>query len=168
MMLWFTNFNAKKHLQGLREKALNIYNRLVERVLPLAQGGGLQIADEFELRFDLLVFFVAGIMFQLRQSDSELAETLWAVTFEGLDHSLRQRGVQDLGMRKKMRKIYADAAGRLQAYHQAMQQQDDLLLRRAVGRNVLNGAEAQDPRVGIILEHLQMVIDEFQGEDLKK
>ncbi|MBF0155932.1 MAG: ubiquinol-cytochrome C chaperone family protein [Magnetococcales bacterium] len=158
-MSWLVDRSKKKRTDAeWRIRALAVHDRLVARALELAGGGRLEMEDGFDLRFDLVVLFVSRTLYALNNRGDQgrrLQQALWDALFEGLDHSLRQRGVNDIRMAPRMRRLFRDATGRRDAYLAAWRDGDDPAIRRAVGRNVLNGAAGDDPRVAVIIAEFE-------------
>lgn len=144
----------------LSQGIFDLHNHLAQRALALAESGALGLADGFDLRFEVMVLLVSAALHHLgtRQGRQGAAlARLWELTFEGFDFSLRQRGVMDVRMGKRMQKLFQHATGRRNAYLDALDQGDETALAAAVARNVLDGAPATDPRVGMVLAELPEV-----------
>ena len=140
----------------LRLECLALHDRLVDRTIALTTAGQLQIKDDFSLRFEVMVLLVAVVLYHLTaKNEKQRAEQLWEITFEGFESRLREQGVNDIRIAAKMRKLLLYATGRRNAYLAAIPHNDQALLRQAIGRNVLNGAEASDPRINLLLEEIQ-------------
>ncbi|MBF0612717.1 MAG: hypothetical protein G8345_16595 [Magnetococcales bacterium] len=144
--------------QRLHQWALTVHDHLASQVLKLAASGSLELKDGFELRFELMVLAVTSCLFRLhKQGEEESQEklaALWEITFEGLEYSLRERGVNDIRIAARMRRLFQDATGRRNAYLTAWQDGDGQGLRAAIARNVLNGAAREDPRMDLLEEFL--------------
>ena len=144
-----------------------VYNRLAERTTALVESGELGLDDDFALRFEVAVLLATGTLFQWRVSgkdDPDLAQAFWEEVFEGFDHSLRQRGVTDVRMAARMRKVLVHGTGRRKAYLTALESRDKNALREAIGRNVLNDAPGEDPRVDRLLDALDQAAHEAESE----
>jgi hypothetical protein len=153
---WLTRRVERRLVQAQRPVALVVYNQVAGQAVRLAESGRLQLADDFSLRFEVVVFFIARVLFLWRQDNKPEAalQALWETTFEGFDHTLRQRGVNDIRMAARMNKLFRYATGRRDAYLAAWTTDDTAALHAAMARNVLNGASPDDLRVGILLEAL--------------
>src|SRR5262249_5341195 len=107
--------------------------------------------DTAEGRFDLIVLHLALFCRRLGREGlgSEgahgLAQSLSQGVFDmfcrDMDHSLREMGVGDLTVPKKMQKLGEAFYGRLEVYDRALAEPGDDALTAALARNVL-GAEA--------------------------
>ncbi|MBF0589063.1 MAG: ubiquinol-cytochrome C chaperone family protein [Magnetococcales bacterium] len=143
----------KQQKKELRKRGSALHAELIDRVLPITSDGRLGIEDGFELRFEVLVLLVSSMLIRLHQiGKKELAATLWEITFEGFDHSLRQQGVTDMAIGKRMRKLLLHATGRRTAYIEAMEKSDIVALEEAIQRNVLSGAskDVKDPMPSLL------------------
>ncbi len=69
-------------------------------------------------------------------AEREIAQNLIDDFFTDVDHSLRELGVGDLGVPKRMKKLARMYYGRTAAYHDALERDDRLALAAALTRNV--------------------------------
>ena len=100
--------------------------------------GRYRVPDSLEGRFDLLTLHVFAVVRRLQAMPApapELAQALSDWVFLSLDRALREMGVGDLAVPKRMKKLAADYNGRCSAYEEALAQGGDAL-QRALGRNV--------------------------------
>ncbi|MEO5346244.1 MAG: hypothetical protein H7834_07695 [Magnetococcus sp. YQC-9] len=157
--LW-RNRLKKKAAREIRTRILALYDQLAGETLRLTAGDRLGVNDDFPLRFDVMILLVAGVVHRLHhRGDDELAQALWEMTFEGLEESLRQRGVTDLSMARRMKKLVRHATGRRDAFLAAWDAKDETALRQAVARNVLNGADPLDQRVSGLIAAVGEVVE---------
>ena len=105
--------------------------------------------DTPEGRFDLIVLHLALVCRRLGRAtgtDRDRAQALSQAIFDmfcrDMDHNLREMGVSDLGVPKKMQKLGEAFYGRLDVYDRALADAGDADLAAALGRNVLGGAAA--------------------------
>lgn len=140
-----------------REQVLAIHGQVVDRVLQIT-GAGLGIEDNFSLRFDVMIYFISALLRHLHaagRSQAATAQLLWDITFEGLEESLRDRGVTDIRMASRMRTLLQDATGRRNAYLAAWEQTErPEAIRVVMARNIFNGADATDPRIDALQAQL--------------
>jgi hypothetical protein len=154
MSFWNKWLQNKSQKQVMRERVLMVHDRLVDHLLKLAENRGLGLEDGYDLRFDLMVFFAANLLYCLRE-ETEFSQELWETVFEGFQESLRLRGVTDVRMAARMKQTLQDATGRRNIYIVAWENGDHDGLRRAIARNILNGAEIDDGRIDRILAALE-------------
>ncbi|NRA30516.1 MAG: ubiquinol-cytochrome C chaperone [Parvularculaceae bacterium] len=97
----------------------------------------LQVPDTIEGRYDLLSLHVILVLRRLKdekEATSKFAQLLFDAMFRNVDDVLREQGVGDLKVGKKVRE-YAEAFfGRALAYEQALAGEADLI--DALSRNV--------------------------------
>ena len=109
--------------------------------LPAFFSGAGAAPDTFEGRFEILILN-AGLVLRrlslLPQPGPEIAQALSNAIFTGLDDALRQIGISDVGVPKKMKKLASAFMGRGVAYAQALEQ-GEAELGAALTRNVLAG-----------------------------
>ena len=84
----------------------------------------LGVADSGEGRFELYTLHVALILIRLKGQGAVAADTaqrLFDVYVRALDDALREMGVGDLSVGKKMRKLGGAFYGRVKSYEEALQ-----------------------------------------------
>lgn len=100
----------------------------------------LDVPDTVEGRFECLILHVILVlrrMNQLPAPASDLAQDLVNAVFLQLDSSLRELGVGDFGVPKRMKKLGAAFYGRAAGYDSTLDARDEEGLAAALARNVL-------------------------------
>jgi len=119
----------------------------------------LQVADTLEGRFEILVLHVALTVRRLEALGPETAALAQALTdsvFRHLDIALRETGVSDIGVPKKMKKLAGGYLGRALAYAAALEAGQDEGLAVALARNVYGGnREPSDPEVAALAHYVR-------------
>ena len=125
------------------------------------------VPDTFEGRFEMLVLHGALTtrrIERLAAPGPDLAQDLTDVIFRYLDVTLREMGVGDTTVPKKMKKHAESYAGRAFSYLTALDAQDEEALRLALARNVYGdetqAASSQTKR----LAHYAMAIESALGQ----
>lgn len=106
----------------------------------LYQGYG--VPDTFDGRFEMLALvstlFVRRLAL-LPAPGPDIAQDLTDAIFAGLDASLREMGVGDLTVPKRIKKMASAFLGRRQAYEEGLRLGDPGVLAAALSRNVYGG-----------------------------
>jgi cytochrome b pre-mRNA-processing protein 3 len=106
----------------------------------------LAVPDTVEGRFDLIVLHV-HLLFRRLAAESETYRAVGQAVFdrflEDMDASLRELGVGDLGVPKRMRAMAEAFYGRAEAYEAALAAPDDEPLRGALMRNIYSNDDAK-------------------------
>jgi cytochrome b pre-mRNA-processing protein 3 len=101
--------------------------------------------DTVEGRFELYTLHVALVLRRLKGQGPQASETgqgLFDAYVKSLDHALREMGVGDLSVGKKMRKLGEAFYGRVKNYDEAFAAlPDEAPLAAIIGRTVLMGDE---------------------------
>jgi len=106
------------------------------------------VADTVNGRFDLIVLHLALLYHRLAVEPVEhrkLGQAVFDRFCQDMDHNLREMGVGDLAVPKKMQRIGAAFYGCLRAYEVAFAAGNDHALAEAITRNVENAATAATP-----------------------
>lgn len=105
--------------------------------------------DTVEGRFEVYTLHVALVLRRLKGQGAQAAETaqgLFDAYVKALDDALRDMGVGDLSVGKKMRKLGEAFYGRIKNYDEALAALPDrTALAAIIGRTVLADQEGADP-----------------------
>lgn len=112
---------------------------------PAFYGPG-RVADTLEGRFELLALNAALALLRLKADPGAqpLTQDFTDRFFRSIDAGLRESGVGDLSVPKKMRLLAGEFYGRLSAYAGALEARDGAALTAAVARNIVT-TEAGQP-----------------------
>jgi cytochrome b pre-mRNA-processing protein 3 len=116
--------------------------RLLEAVTEASRRPALfaagRIPDTLEGRFEALALYGVLAMIRLNADDgaAPLAQTFADRFFRAVDAGLRESGVGDTAVPKRMQKLASAYYGRLEAYGGAIAAGDAAALAAALGRNV--------------------------------
>lgn len=104
----------------------------------------LGVADNFEGRFDLIVLHAVLLtrrLMALPPKGPDMAQDLTDLMFARFDAALREMGVGDLAVPKRMKKLAEAYLGRRMAYDGALDQGDQQALTLALARNILGRSD---------------------------
>jgi Uncharacterized conserved protein len=128
----------------------DLYARAVEQARSPAFYTTLGVADRIDARFELYTLHVLLLVLRLRDEGTdagrEAAQDLFDVYVSALDHALREEGVGDISVGKKMRKLGEALYGRMTAYEPPLRAGDAATLADTLARNVYadpDSAQAQ-------------------------
>jgi cytochrome b pre-mRNA-processing protein 3 len=125
------------------------------------------VPDTFEGRFELLALTLFAVLNRLMHEPGdgpELARHISESFVEDMDAVLREMGVSDPGIPRRMKTLYGAFAGRVTAYRAALGEGDSALV-DAVARNVFPGAPA-DKRSAILAEYLRRTVRSVADVDM--
>lgn len=145
-MLWPFNHFRKPRLTppGTIEA---IYGMIVTQAREPIFYRDLGVPDTVNGRFDLLLLHLWLLLRRLRaaQGATELSQALFDRFCEDMDDNLREMGVGDQTVPKRMRAFGEAFYGRVQAYDQAMAAGGEALA-EAICKNILNGTGLDQAR----------------------
>ena len=107
------------------------------------------VPDTVTGRFDMISLHMALLFRRLRhgpQSAKDFSQAVFDLFFKDMDRSLREMGVSDLGVPKKIQKMGNLFFGLLAAMNEAMDRNDGDALAGVLARNVFDGQDAQQLR----------------------
>ncbi|MGC6472172.1 MAG: ubiquinol-cytochrome C chaperone family protein [Parvibaculales bacterium] len=129
--------------QGSRSKDYELYLPAYTAIVKQARkpelyGPGMA-PDSFDGRFDMMVLHVYLVLKRLKadgQARHGAGQVLFDLFFRDMDQAMREMGVGDLGVGKKVKKMAEAFYGRVHAYDTAFADTDETALQRTLGRNL--------------------------------
>lgn len=120
-----------------REAVRPLWHRVVELAREPSFYKDCGVADTIAGRFDLITAILCAVMVRVEASDMRAESALLAELFvEDMDGQLREFGVNDVVVGKRVGKLMSVLGGRLGAYRGALNDNDRDRLVNAVLRNV--------------------------------
>ncbi|EIM29643.1 ubiquinol-cytochrome C chaperone family protein [Microvirga lotononidis] len=131
-----------------RTTIATLYKRIATASRAPGLYAALGIPDTLEGRFEALslhMVLVLRALRQLPQPADEVAKDLTDAFFRDMDASLREMGVGDTVVPKRMKKVAESFYGRAHAYDAPLNADDGEALALAFGRNVYGGEAPAGP-----------------------
>lgn len=137
-----------------------LYAAVAEQARQPAFYTSLGVADRIDARFELYTLHALLLILRLRDEDKdaggegapgpgvEAAQSLFDSYVSALDNVLRELGVGDVSMAKKMRTLGEALYGRMTAYETPLRAGDVATLSVGLARNVF---ESEDAERGVVL-----------------
>lgn len=120
-----------------REGVRPLWHRVIELARDSDYYTNCCVADSVAGRFDMITAILSAVMVRLEASEMRTESALLAELFvEDMDGQLREFGVNDVVVGKRIGKLMSVLGGRLGAYRSALNSADLEKLTAAVGRNV--------------------------------
>ncbi len=133
MLQKFWNFRAEA------APAERLYLAVVAQARQPVFYADLGVPDTPLGRFEMIALHAYLVFRRLRGGGREaraLAQAVHDVMFNDMDRSLREMGVGDLGVGKRVKKLATNLYGRIAAYDEGMDAGDDQVVAAALARNV--------------------------------
>lgn len=120
-----------------REGVRPLWHRVIELARDPVYYTDCAVADSVAGRFDMITAVLSAVMVRLEASELRAESALLAELFvEDMDGQLREFGVNDVVVGKRIGKLMSVLGGRLGAYRSALNAGDAEKLTAAIGRNV--------------------------------
>ncbi|WP_193336292.1 ubiquinol-cytochrome C chaperone family protein [Devosia beringensis] len=113
------------------------------------------VPDTVTGRFDMISLHMALLFRRLRSepgAGKDFSQAVFDLFFKDMDRSLREMGVGDLGVPKRIQKMGNVFFGLLAALSEAMDRNDPAALQAVLARNVF--ADSQEAEVSAMAEYL--------------
>lgn len=119
--------------------ALALYGAIVAQARNPALYTDFEVADTVTGRFEMVTLHVILVLDRLErlgETARPLGQRIFDLYVKDMDNSLRELGIGDLGVPKRMKKMAQAFFGRHDAYRQALAAGDPVRLAETIARNV--------------------------------
>ena len=124
--------------------------------------GAYGVPDTVDGRFDLLLLHVYLVMRRLG-GEVGAKQQLFDLMFADMDRNLREMGVGDMSIGKKMKPMLAAFYGRAQAYEKALME-NDASLAETLARNLYGGKAVPADFLGQIADYVRNSVTQLDAE----
>ena len=145
----------------------DLYGMIVAQARTAAFYDGYGVPDTLEGRFDLIVLHLVLVLDRLGRVNGAargLGQKLFDVFCRDLDDNLREMGVGDLAVPKRMRRFAEAFYGRQAAYLAALAAADEQELEKALTRNIFQGSDI-DPGAVRLARYARAALRQFGTQD---
>ncbi len=145
------------------EKAIGkaLYAAIVQAARQESLYGDNGVPDTLEGRLELILLHAALTIRALRRDGGErgrlVSQAVFDTMFEDFDIAMRELGLGDSGVGKKIRFMAEGFYGRAQGYASALDDADPAALEHVLARNIL-ASEHPDPRASALIAYVQAVV----------
>lgn len=126
-----------------------------------------QVSDSLDGRFDILVLHLFLVLnrFDATEQEHPVLRCLSDRLIDDIDAALREMGVGDLSVPKKIKAFAKAALGRLEAYHAAFASDaEEDAFEKALARNVYRSVDAPEEAVRALSAYCRKVIDDLSAQ----
>lgn len=113
----------------------------------------LGVPDTLDGRFDMVALHAFLLIERMREEPGEeaaaLSQAVFDAMFSDMDMNLREMGVGDLAVGKRVKRMWEAFHGRAQAYEAALEAGDAAALEAALARNVWRGEPPEGAPAGL-------------------
>lgn len=150
-----------------KARAEALYRHVVAAARTPDLYAGLGVPDTVEGRFEMIILHCALVVLQLQALENEearkLSQALFDAMFDDFDAAMREMGVGDSGVGKKIRFMAEGFYGRAEALRVAAGDEDPAQLQTVLARNVYN-ADGEDARAPALALYVNSAIDRLGAQ----
>jgi cytochrome b pre-mRNA-processing protein 3 len=151
--------------------ALMLYQKLVTQARQPLLYSELEVPDTLDGRFEMILLHMFMTMQRIREGISDdrkdMERLLAEAMFSDMDRSLREIGVTDSGVGRRIRAMAEAFYGRLKAYELALNDADTAKLAEALRRNAYGTAQyATDASVHKLAAYVRMNTDVLKTQSV--
>lgn len=151
-------------------EAHKLYSALLEQArLPMFYSD-YGVPDTVDGRFDMIVLHAHILFDRLKDGSADhetLSQAVFDLMFADMEQNLREMGVGDIGVAKRIKAMAEAFFGRATAYAHALKQlDDDHDLIAALKRNLYRKTEPTDSQVATTAIYVRTQVAQFAAQDL--
>ena len=161
--LMFKWLNARRQRQ---EVAAKIYNDLVAHARSPAFYLSYGVPDSELGRFEMICLHCYLLFRRLGKTDNagkELSQSVHDLMFSDLDRTLREQGIGDMGIGKRIKALARNLYGRIDAYEIGFTE-GSTELANALRRNLYASADASDSEITAMITYIKDTMEFLDGQ----
>lgn len=153
--------------------AASLYRAVVAQARQPVFYAAYGVPDTLDGRFELIALHMFLVLHRLKSGDEparQLAQELFDTMFADMDRSLREMGVGDLGVGRRVRAMGEALYGRIAAYEAGLEG-DDSVLTAGLRRNLygtLKGSEPPAAALSAWCGYLRAAVRELAGQEMPR
>ncbi len=167
----FGNYlQRRRKARHLENAAAKLYLSTVNQAREIAFYRDIGVPDTLDGRFEMIAVHAYLIMRRLKNLGDEgnnLSQALFDAMFKDMDRNLRELGVSDMSMGKRMKKMMQGFYGRVAAYDTGMDAPDNLQMKAAIRRNLYGTIEPEAGWIEVMLRYIQKLAEILEISDYK-
>ncbi len=128
----------------------------------------LKLKDDFETRFDLIIFHAFMIFFyykNLKSKTSTISQDLFDLMFADFENNLREMGFGDIAVNKKMKVFITAFYGRIAQYSKGIEiyinNGDKSLIQQTILNNIYKGNDVSLSYIDYFIDYMSDNINNF-------
>ena len=140
-----------------REVAHRLYGAIVDQARQPEFYSHAGVPDSIDGRFDLIVLHAFIVLRRLKGAGPDaraLGQELFDTMFADMDRSLREMGVADLGVGRRIKDMVRAFYGRIAAYDAAIAEGDDAIA-EALRRNLFGGTVPDETDLSALVGYVR-------------
>ena len=150
------------------KKVKEIYQNIIEISRSKFFYLKLKLKDDFETRFDLIIFHAFMIFFYYKNLDykkSRVSQDLFDSMFDDFENNLREMGFGDIAVNKKMKVFISAFYGRIAQYSKSIElyksKGDKSLIHSTILNNIYKGDNSSNKEIDFFVNYMIENIDYF-------
>ena len=148
-----------------------LYQNLVAQARQPMLYGELEVPDTLDGRFEMILLHMFMVLRRLREGGGgdrqDMERLLTEAMFADMDRSLREIGVTDTGVGRRIRAMAEAFYGRLKVYEMALQERDLSKLKESLRRNAYGTVEqVSDVSVSTLADYVRLCVDALAAQDI--
>lgn len=158
--------NWFKQNKNWREEAHALYLRVVEQARTPVFYAGFGVPDTVDGRFDMIALHMFLLQHRLKHEPApatDLAEALMTVMAHDMDRSLREMGVGDYSVGKRLKQMMGAFYGRAAAYESGLEKGASALS-AAISRNVFRETDAAGDASDRLATYMRQQVDQLSRQ----
>ncbi len=127
------------------------------------------VKDTIDGRFDMIIMHAHILFNRLKDGlteDQEIAQAVFDLMFADMDQNLREMGVGDIGVSKRIKAMAEAFYGRATAYTNSMLEQDNSTLIEALKRNLYRNSEVSDQQISKVSQYMRDQVEHLKSQEL--
>ncbi len=130
---------------------------------------GFAVADTPAGRFEMIAVHAFLLLHRLKAEGTAagaLAQEVFDAMFADMDQNLREMGIGDLAVGKRVKRLAQGFYGRIAAYERGVENADPAVLAAALRRNLYGDATAEDAQLAAMTDYMRRQVAALAAQSM--
>jgi cytochrome b pre-mRNA-processing protein 3 len=152
-----------------KQTAHKLYHAIVQQARQPVFYEDLGVVDSVDGRFDMIILHMILVMRRLKDDvdmSRKVSQALFDYMFDDIDLNLREMGIGDMGVPKRIKKRAKAFYGRLDSYDMGLNNGENDDLKAALARNLFREGDAKPENLEIIAKYMRLESERLDKTDI--
>jgi len=148
--------------KSVREAAERAYRRVVDNARQPIFFTEFAVPDTIDGRFELICLYAFLYLYRLKSEQPQagvVAQAFFDAMFVDMDRGLREMGTGDLSVGRHVKRMAQGFYGRIRAYQDGLEREDDAVLSGALRRNLYGTVGESAAALGAMVDYIRFAAD---------
>mgnify|MGYP001346317708 FL=1 len=152
---------------NIKRNKIKIYSSIIEQSRQQSFYTNYGVPDTPEGRFDMIIIHAFLVLRRLRdETTNDLSQEIFDLMFADMEQNLREMGIGDTGIAKKIMAMAEAFYGRIKVYEIGLK--DTPFLKKALNRNLFRDSNAKEEQIRSMAKYIKQEANRIETIEINE